>query len=101
MAESASLVICIELTVPGITAEGVEREVTMPIERQLSGVAGVRRITSSSGEGLSTVEISFETTPGPQDKSAVTQAVEKARAQMAVATELRRIAIQACVLQLP
>ena len=44
----------------GVSPEDVESSVTIKIENELSGLKGVKEITSSSAEGMSTILIEFE-----------------------------------------
>ena len=48
-----------EVRYPGASPEAVEREVIKPIEEAVNGVAGVKRITSRSGEGQGTMNVEF------------------------------------------
>jgi multidrug efflux pump subunit AcrB len=48
-----------EVRYPGASPEAVEREVIKPVEEAVNSVAGVKRITSRSGEGQGTVSIEF------------------------------------------
>ncbi|GAA4250934.1 efflux RND transporter permease subunit [Dactylosporangium darangshiense] len=45
---------------PGVSPEIVEEQVTKPIESALQGVPGLTDITSTSREGVATVQVSFE-----------------------------------------
>ncbi|MET7392683.1 efflux RND transporter permease subunit [Dactylosporangium sp. NPDC005572] len=45
---------------PGVSPEIVEEQVTKPIESALQGVPGLSDITSTSREGVATVQVSFE-----------------------------------------
>jgi multidrug efflux pump subunit AcrB len=45
---------------PGATADGVALEVTHPVELRLSALDGVRRVTSSSRDQVSLVQVEFE-----------------------------------------
>jgi len=48
-----------EVQYPGASPEAVEREVIKPIEEAVNSIAGVKRITSRSAEGLGTMSIEF------------------------------------------
>src|SRR5437764_7961866 len=52
--------IAITATLPGASAETMAASVASPIERQLSTIAGVTSLTSSSSLGLSTITIQFD-----------------------------------------
>ena len=45
---------------PGATADDVAREVTHPVEVRLSSLSGVRRVTSTSRDQVSLVQLEFE-----------------------------------------
>ena len=49
----------LEVRYPGASPEAVEREVVKPIEEAVNSVAGVKRITSRSGEGLGQMSVEF------------------------------------------
>ena len=49
----------IEVRYPGASPEAVERELIKPIEESVNSIAGVKRITSRSGEGLGTMSVQF------------------------------------------
>jgi multidrug efflux pump len=44
---------------PGVAPEDVEQSITIPIEKKLKGLEGVKRIQSSSTEGMSSIIIEF------------------------------------------
>jgi multidrug efflux pump subunit AcrB len=48
-----------EVRYPGASPEAVEREVIKPVEEAVNSIAGVKRITSRSGEGVGTMSIEF------------------------------------------
>jgi multidrug efflux pump subunit AcrB len=48
-----------EVRYPGASPEAVEREVIKPLEEAVNSIAGVKRITSRSGEGQGTMSIEF------------------------------------------
>jgi len=45
---------------PGAAATDVAREITHPIEVRMSAIDGVRRVTSTSRDGVSVVQVEFE-----------------------------------------
>ena len=49
----------LEVAYPGASAEAVEREVVKPMEEAVNSIAGVKRITSRSGEGKGTMSVEF------------------------------------------
>jgi HAE1 family hydrophobic/amphiphilic exporter-1 len=53
-------VIMIVTTFPGASPESVEREVTKRVEDAVNPIAGVKHVTSSSVEGISTVVVQFQ-----------------------------------------
>lgn len=53
-------IVTIQTTLPGASAEGVEQELTRPMEEAFNPVQGVRNITSVSLEGVSQIIIEFE-----------------------------------------
>jgi HAE1 family hydrophobic/amphiphilic exporter-1 len=52
--------IAVQTVYPGASPETVERDVTRPIEEAVNPIAGVRELTSTSLEGLSTIFIEFD-----------------------------------------
>ena len=48
-----------EVRYPGASPEAVEREVIKPMEEAVNSIAGVKRITSRSGEGQGTMSVEF------------------------------------------
>lgn len=51
--------ILVTTTYEGVSPEDIETSVTIKIEKQLAGLKGVKEITSSSAEGVSTIAIEF------------------------------------------
>ncbi len=49
----------VEVRYPGASPEAVEREVIKPMEEAVNSIAGVKRITSRSGEGQGTMSVEF------------------------------------------
>src|SRR5712692_8695984 len=54
--------IAITATLPGASAETMASSVAAPIERQLSTIAGITSLTSSSSLGITSITIQFELT---------------------------------------
>lgn len=45
---------------PGANAEIVESQITEPLEKAVNGIAGVRNITSTSSQGVSSINVEFD-----------------------------------------
>ena len=52
--------VSIQTEAPGLTPEQVEMLVTRPVETEINGVPGVQRLTSTSIQGLSVVNVFFD-----------------------------------------
>lgn len=61
---------------PGAPAEDVEKFVTIPIEKELRGISGVKEMESSSEEGLSSIVITID--PQASDKDQVVDDIKEA-----------------------
>ncbi|MFC1822481.1 efflux RND transporter permease subunit [Thermodesulfobacteriota bacterium] len=44
---------------PGVAPVDIEKSITIPIEKKLKGLEGVKKITSSSTEGMSSINVEF------------------------------------------
>src|ERR1043165_1931222 len=65
---------------PGATPEDIENLITKPIEKQVKGLNGVKKITSNSLSDVSIITIEFSTDLKPADcKQKVTDAVDKGK----------------------
>ncbi len=53
-------IILVQTVYEGVTPSDMESLVTIPIERKLTGLAGVKKIESTSSQGLSVISIEFE-----------------------------------------
>lgn len=76
---AASGAVCIETRLPGASAEVVESAVTVPIERSLLDVQGLTKLSSSSTEGRSHIELVFPADPSKAELQRVQHAVAKAK----------------------
>ncbi len=45
---------------PGVSAEDMESSVTIPVENQFQGISRLKRISSTTSEGLSVVRVEFD-----------------------------------------
>ena len=50
----------VTVTYQGVSPEDMETLVTIPIERKLTGISGVKQIVSTSNEGMSTIVVEFD-----------------------------------------
>lgn len=64
---------------PGVSPTDMETLVTMPVERQLLGLSGVERLSSTSGEGASIITVEFDA------KEPLSEAVQKVRDKVSMA----------------
>lgn len=68
---------------PGTSPEDMENLVTRPIEKQLKGINGVKKITSNSLQDFSSIAIEFNTNVEvPEAKQRVKDAVDKAKSDL-------------------
>lgn len=75
--------VSIQTEAPGLTPEQVEMLVTTPVETQINGVPGIRRLISSSIQGLSLINIYFEpATDIYRDRQAVAERLAAAGQQL-------------------
>ncbi len=59
-------VVSVTVVYPGASPEGVEREVTDPIEEAIAGISGVDKIQSSSMDGFAQIIVFFQFEKDPQ-----------------------------------
>ncbi len=75
--------ILVNTVYPGTSPEDIENLVTRPIEKQLKGISGVKKITSNSLQDFSSIAIEFTTDVEVKDaKQRVKDAVDKARTDL-------------------
>jgi hydrophobic/amphiphilic exporter-1 (mainly G- bacteria), HAE1 family len=75
--------IAVQTVYPGASPETVEREVTRKIEEAVNPIGGVKQITSSSLEGLSTIFIEFQLNVNAMDaQQDVRSKIETIRADL-------------------
>jgi len=68
---------------PGTSPEDMENLVTRPIEKQLKGINGVKKITSNSLQDVSSIAIEFNTDVAvPEAKQRVKDAVDKSKSDL-------------------
>ena len=61
---------------PGAPAEDVEKLVTIPIEKELKGISGIKEMTSRSEEGVSSIGLELD--PEARDKDKIIDDIERA-----------------------
>jgi len=75
--------ILVNTVYPGTSPEDMENLVTRPIEKQLKGIAGVKKITSNSLQDFSSIAIEFTTDIAvPEAKQRVKDAVDKSKSDL-------------------
>jgi multidrug efflux pump len=75
--------ILVNTVYPGTSPEDMENLVTRPIEKQLKGIAGVKKITSNSLQDFSSIAIEFTTdVQVPEAKQRVKDAVDKSKSDL-------------------
>jgi multidrug efflux pump len=52
--------VSVRASYPGANAEIVESQITEPLEKAINGIAGVRNITSTSSQGVSSINVEFD-----------------------------------------
>lgn len=69
-------IVTVTTSYPGAPTEDVEKFVTIPIEKEIKGISGIKEITSKSEEGLSSIGIKID--PKASDKNQVVDDIERA-----------------------
>lgn len=73
-------IVTITTIYPGAPAEDVEKFVTIPIEKEIKGLSGIKEIKSTSEEGQSKIGITID--PKTSDKNQVVDDIERAVARI-------------------
>ena len=77
--------VLVTVVAPGLAPEAVERQVTFPIETQMTGLPGVNDLRSVSRFGVSVVYVEFDdNTDIYQDRALVDERLQAARASIGV-----------------
>jgi len=69
-------IVTITTLYPGAPTEDVEKLVTIPIEKEIKGISGIKEISSNSEEGRSVIGITID--PKTSDKNQVVDDIEQA-----------------------
>jgi multidrug efflux pump subunit AcrB len=82
-----NIVVVTRIALPGASAEQVEREAAIPLERALQALAGVKAVWSQSTEGKLTVEVRFAESAGKHQLAKVEDSVGEFTSSAAIAIE--------------
>ena len=92
---SSNNFVAIESESPGMTAQQVERVITIPLERALAGLQGAKAIRSSSADsGSCRIEIEFEVAPSDQTLRQVEGVVRAAWSTLSISSPSPLVSIQ-------
>ncbi len=69
-------IVLVTTVYPGAPTEDVEKLVTVPIEKEIKGISGIKEISSTSEEGRSVIGITLD--PKESDKNQVIDDIERA-----------------------
>ena len=69
-------IVTVTTAYPGAPTEDVEKFVTVPLEKEIKGISGIKEITSGSEEGLSVIGIKID--PKASEKDQVVDDIERA-----------------------
>jgi len=69
-------IVTVTTVYPGAPAEDVEKLVTIPIEKELKGISGIKEMSSKSEEGISTIGIEID--PEAREKEKIIDDIETA-----------------------
>src|SRR5947209_17355117 len=88
--------LAITATLPGASAETMAASVAAPIERQLSPIAGITSLTSSSSLGITSITIQFELNRNIDGaaldvQTALTVAARKLPVEMTIPPSFRKV----------
>ena len=68
----------IQTTYPGASSKDVERDITIPIEERIQNLSGIRQITSTTTQGLSSIQLELDRDANVLDvKTDVSDAVSR------------------------
>ena len=68
----------IQTTYPGASSQDVERDITIPIEERIQNLSGIRQITSTTSQGLSSIQLQLDRDANVLDvKTEVSDAVSR------------------------
>jgi multidrug efflux pump subunit AcrB len=87
MTMEANTVVVTRIALPGASAEQVEREAAIPLERALQALAGVKAVWSQSTESKLIVEVRFVESAGKDQLAQVEESVGEFRSAAAIAIE--------------
>ena len=89
-----SFVVAVVVPTFRTTAEQVEAQVSIPLERAFRALAGVQRVSSNSAEAFCRIEVSYLSTPTPNEVAQVRAAALAEWRRFRISTSEPEVTVQ-------